>query len=225
MTTVYSRIYFLYPPVLLENFRVNYAFLEPNQRSRKVVAFKISKIILLGYTVTCTNKLFQTLKILLMVICASTLFHVKFPQFENGVVKLQNGMSVLLTPEEREAVSMFLKAPDALVVEPAAESAAVSDYAQRALDMATSRSIAGTLLPMMESYESTSHVLPTSNLCERLFSVAKHVITDSRSSITPTNLECDILLLNNRDLWDATTIQKIVDNVDMTQEDVESDED
>ena len=46
-------------------------------------------------------------------------------------------------------------------------------------------------------YRSTAHVLPQSNLCERLFSLAKLILTDLRQSMNPSTLT-DILFLKSK---------------------------
>ena len=43
--------------------------------------------------------------------------------------------------------------------------------------------------------------MPMSNICERLFSIVRHVLTDRRNNANPTNLESQIFLNANRNLW------------------------
>ena len=62
----------------------------------------------------------------------------------------------------------------------------------------------------MRSYSSVNHVIPTSNVCERLFSIAKHVATDTRTCILDATLEADIILLMNKDLWNEMTIDALI---------------
>ena len=49
-------------------------------------------------------------------------------------------------------------------------------------------------------YKPTKHVSLTGNMCESLFSVCKHTITDYRRHIGPENLEATLILRCNYDL-------------------------
>jgi hypothetical protein len=52
-------------------------------------------------------------------------------------------------------------------------------------------------------------VIPgTSVNCERLFSLAKHIMTDTRKSATPILFEALLFLKVNYDLWDAYSVGK-----------------
>jgi hypothetical protein len=61
-------------------------------------------------------------------------------------------------------------------------------------------------------YRSMSHISPTSNLVERLFSAAKHVATVTRSRMDPSTLELLLILKCNSDLWDAATLDAILND-------------
>ena len=51
------------------------------------------------------------------------------------------------------------------------------------------------------AYRSTKHVAPTSNACERGFSVCKHIMSDYRKQMGPEKLEALMILRDNYDLW------------------------
>ena len=53
-------------------------------------------------------------------------------------------------------------------------------------------------------------VLPTSNSCERLFSRAGYVLGDRRQSINPANLEQQLFLFANSQLWDIEDVNSVV---------------
>ena len=130
---------------------------------------------------------------------------------------------VLLTPEEAEAVSIF-KIPGVVNAD---EVAAVNETSlvQQILEEQTARE--AKINQGTSAYRSTKHVLPTSNLVERLFSRAKRVMTDSRKCMHPKRLEEVLCLQYNRSLWDADTIQEVLNggfNPDTDVADVESDE-
>jgi hypothetical protein len=60
-------------------------------------------------------------------------------------------------------------------------------------------------------YRSTEHVSSTSNVCERLFSVAKLVMSDLRKQMDPDTLNMILFLKANKQLWaDKTIIDEII---------------
>jgi len=61
-------------------------------------------------------------------------------------------------------------------------------------------------------YECTDHVARCSDVCERLFSRASLVMTPNRKQMDPSTLEMILMLRTNMELWDATTIQQIMDS-------------
>lgn len=72
-------------------------------------------------------------------------------------------------------------------------------------------------------------ILPgTSVTCERLFSLAKHVLTDTRKRTSPALFEALMLLKVNRDLWDVFLVGKAMGRTQIPQnanDDSDSDED
>jgi hypothetical protein len=56
-------------------------------------------------------------------------------------------------------------------------------------------------------YHPTWHVLPTSNVCERLFSRAKLVFSERRKRMSPETLEIILYLFCNYELWSPSTVQ------------------
>ena len=60
-------------------------------------------------------------------------------------------------------------------------------------------------------YVDTRFVSGTSNVCEQLFSKAKHIMTPTRRRMDPSTLESILLLKINSDLWDAELVQEIFD--------------
>ena len=57
--------------------------------------------------------------------------------------------------------------------------------------------------------QAMSHVSPTSNIVERLFSNAKLIMTDQRRCMDPTTFETILMLKLNKDLCDARDIEKL----------------
>jgi hypothetical protein len=73
-------------------------------------------------------------------------------------------------------------------------------------------------------YRSTSHVSPTSNIVERLFSNAKHVAS-FRKNISPYHLELILMLKVNRALWNSSTIDEILNDGFSEEKEADSDVD
>ena len=124
--------------------------------------------------------------------------------FENGVLKLQLGQN--LSRFEREAVQIFH-----MDDEPAEEPAPSSDEfdVEAVLAGATRQAAAST----GSRYKPTKHVSPTGNMCESLFSVCKHTMTDYRRHMGPEKLEATLILRCNYDLWQGQIGQKLIQEI------------
>ena len=146
------------------------------------------------------------------------------PPFENGVIKIQSGNEDRMSRAEKDAVSRYLKPAVAAAGnaekegEPPAQHKA---YADRVLSMAQQdkRQRIDT-----SKYRTTIHVLPQSNLCERLFSHAKIIMSDRRKHMKPQTLNDVLLLKANRQLWGPGLIQAIL-NAQKEAGDSDNDED
>ena len=62
-------------------------------------------------------------------------------------------------------------------------------------------------------YKPTKHVSPTGNMCESLFSVCKHTMTDYRRHMGPEKLEATLILRCNYDLWQGPIGQKLIQEI------------
>ncbi len=60
------------------------------------------------------------------------------------------------------------------------------------------------------NYLPTYHVLPTSVLCESLFSVGKSIMTPQRRHMDPSTFEMIMILKQNRRFFDAMTLNRII---------------
>ncbi len=60
---------------------------------------------------------------------------------------------------------------------------------------------------MTSSYHPVNHILPTSNIVERLFSRAKLIKTDHRKTMTAPHLDALLFLRCNRSKWNEKTVQ------------------
>lgn len=148
------------------------------------------------------------------------------PSFENGIVKIQSGCEDRLLRAEKEAVSLYLKVVPAAVVDEEKEGELPGQaYAHRILSEAEQNKRQRT---DTSKYRTTIHVLPQSNLCERLFSHAKIIMADRRKHMKPQTLNDVLLLKANRQFWSACVIQDILNdltNQEGSDEDSSDDED
>jgi len=125
------------------------------------------------------------------------------PNFEKGIVKVQRGNEGNLTAAEASAIKRF-QLPRA---EDAEEDVAHADE--------TDENFADTILnkrpkTSLSKYRSLKHLSATSNVCERLFSKAKRIMTDQRSSMHAGTLERLLFLYANASLWDVHLIDEMI---------------
>lgn len=131
---------------------------------------------------------------------SSTADIVHCPWFESALVKVQRGMIAVLSIEEQVFMACFEN-----------ESLSNDDvcdeelsFVERALKrQRCQREISP------HKYMDTRFVLATSNICERLFSRMGYTMTDRRRGLTPANLEAQIFLNLNSDLWGIDDVNKL----------------
>ena len=123
------------------------------------------------------------------------------PDFENGLVKLQDEEWEDLDTEEELLMRPFLleNSDDVQLISPAKPSS----LAAAALKTKRRKIVSCP-------YANVSQIPPTSNIVERLFSSARLVLTDYRKSMTPYTFECVMFLKFNRNYWDNVLVSKIV---------------
>jgi hypothetical protein len=122
------------------------------------------------------------------------------PDFENGLVKLQDELWGDLTTQEELLMRPFLlENADVQLISPTKPSS----LAAAALKTKKRKIISCP-------YINVSQIPPTSNIVERLFSSARLVLTDYRKSMTPYTFECVMFLKFNRSYWDNVLVSKIV---------------
>jgi hypothetical protein len=118
---------------------------------------------------------------------------VKYPAFENGIVKIQNQQEHLLDIEERKSLEIFLK-NNAVSCKTETSHEGELDFAGSILQSRKSRKIAES------SYIDLGYIAPTSNMVERLFSVSKDIITDKRKTLKMESVDLIMFLKANRQL-------------------------
>ncbi|ETK79678.1 hypothetical protein L915_14486, partial [Phytophthora nicotianae] len=127
---------------------------------------------------------------------------VKFPDFENGVVKLMAGKENTLTRGERAAVVKLLHTSETVATELQEEG---EDAHQSFAEVALSQE------EVTSSRENLKWIPPTSNDVERLFSRAGIVFSRLRRSLNPMTLETILFLQFNRSLWDASAVAEAIE--------------
>jgi hypothetical protein len=124
------------------------------------------------------------------------------PNFESGLVKLQDDHWEDLSPEQVLLMRPFLlenAESDLQIISPTKPTT----IAAAALKTKKRKIVACP-------YVDVSHIPPTSNLVERLFSSARLVLTDYRKSMTPYTFECVMFLKFNRHYWENVLVSKLV---------------
>jgi hypothetical protein len=131
---------------------------------------------------------------------------VETPVFEAAGVKIQTGQEGFLNLEELKSVIRLKTTPNDVplaVAAPESENNNVS-FAEKAAKKR--KEMAGRSL----SFIDLRFLLPTSNLCERLFSKAGYGLSDRRRGISPANFESQLFLNANSSYWDISDISKVV---------------
>ncbi|KAG3246876.1 hypothetical protein PI124_g8409 [Phytophthora idaei] len=118
------------------------------------------------------------------------------PVFESAVVKVSQGTEADLTPQESQALEPFQL--EAATTEPAASSRGSRARTRaRSTENSPTALLQSRLAPeqVAPRYEPiVAAIPPTSNLCERLFSQCKLVMTPHRASLLPMNFEMIVFL-------------------------------
>jgi hypothetical protein len=123
------------------------------------------------------------------------------PAFDCAVFKVISGET--LTADEAALLKSFEVVSTIHVMESDEESEEDS-YVARPVK----KQRADTAYP-----DSLRWIPPTSNVVERLFSLARLSLGDLRKSMTPMHLEGLVYLKCNKDLWDLAFVDKIVKKV------------
>ncbi|POM57552.1 Hypothetical protein PHPALM_37916, partial [Phytophthora palmivora] len=125
------------------------------------------------------------------------------PDFGSGAVKVLGGQSKRLPRAERTALQPFLKAEKAAEEATGEAEPTKIGFADRILKR---RKVEAT--PSV--YELLAIIPPTSNIVERLFSVARMVLRYERNRLTPLSLEMILFLKMNESYWDVTTVDACI---------------
>eukprot|EP00171_Calliarthron_tuberculosum_P001364 IDg1364t1 len=127
--------------------------------------------------------------------------------FETGVCKLQKGMANTLTACEKEAVRCLRKESSTQDPLPSSRSSRQSEGISERLRKRQKLSASN------DGYIDTRFLLGSVAEVERLFSVAKNVLTENRRSMTPRLFEAIVFLRVNCRFWDASLVSRAVSMV------------
>ena len=121
-------------------------------------------------------------------------------EFESAIVNLQRQNAAGLSYEEEESVKCLR-----------VEKHPIEDVSSDGLSFAE-RALKRQKCMNMEAshdYMDSRFCIPTSNLCERLFSRVGYALSQRRRGISPVNLESQLFLHFNCDLWGRADISKL----------------
>ena len=150
------------------------------------------------------------------------------PILERAIVKIQDGQQ--LTAEEIARAQCFELPATAVTTAEANAQEESESFAEMALkrrritsnvSASVSRGCASgrgrkrcqrdiTDILVQPQYQSLHFIPPTSNICERFFSLAKLVYSDLRKDMKCTTLEMILFLCLTHHLWDMEMVQKLV---------------
>lgn len=130
---------------------------------------------------------------------------IKYPNFENGIVKILQHQERSLNEDESIAVEKLLKPMAVPTITTTSIGNARNNLKQVLSNVNKRRKIDSAL---SSNYINVDFICPTSNIVERLFSRCKFTLTSLRTNMTPDNLESSLFLLYNRSLWKAETLSK-----------------
>jgi len=125
------------------------------------------------------------------------------PHFEEAIRKIQRGEESELKGVQQRATLHLRKKRD-VGVTPKKVSTPMS-FAKLLLKKSKNRTDGSE-----SKYVDTRFIVPTSNLCERLFSKAGYVLSDRRRGLLPSNFEMQLFLHFNSRLWSIEDVHDIL---------------
>jgi len=121
--------------------------------------------------------------------------------FERALSKIQEGKVNSLTRAERTAAKGLKLGNDDVIEVPQSPTS----FSLAAHILKKARPISTN-----SEYIDTRFIVPTSNMCERLFSKAGYALNDRRKRLSPMNFEWQIFLHANSNLWSLRDVDKLI---------------
>jgi hypothetical protein len=137
---------------------------------------------------------------------------IDYEDFENGVVKIQTGEAHLLTDPERVAVSSLRRNAPAIPAVNVDQDTDI-DPTQWSSPRKIAKEIHRKRQKLQESaaaneYIRCDYILGSVAEVERLWSLARHVLTYDRMSTSPRHVEGLLFLKVNSRFWDESTVEE-----------------
>ncbi|KAH9088578.1 hypothetical protein Ae201684P_017187 [Aphanomyces euteiches] len=121
------------------------------------------------------------------------------PDFENGVVKILSQMTNILNESERRSVER-LKIDAVAPNEVPIDRPCLAERAKKRMKKTGDD----------KQFMDCRFIRPTSNICERLFSMAKLALTDRRRAMHPQTFEQQVFLKVNMAYWGVDHVIEIM---------------
>eukprot|EP00171_Calliarthron_tuberculosum_P023569 IDg23569t1 len=133
------------------------------------------------------------------------------PHFESGVVKIQNKHESTMTELEKNACkSLLMESSTSIGGEPPASSPIAAKLAT------------GKRRCMTSKYRNCGFIVGSAAEVERLWSVAKFILSDYRMATTPELFESLIFLKINAKFWDVRLVSEAVRAIRVPSEEVQA---
>jgi hypothetical protein len=127
---------------------------------------------------------------------------IKNKVFESAVIKVLNQQEEQLSLEEKEALKEFELDDDCIIVQPAE----VDDSRRHSIVSKVKKQ----KLMKKSSYINLKLICPTSNCCERFFSLCGIIWSKLRRRLLPKNLEMLLFLKLNEKFWDLNLVKAAI---------------
>jgi hypothetical protein len=128
------------------------------------------------------------------------------PDFECGIIKIMSGEETSMTEDERTTCRILEEPLEIISDEEKTEEKKTLTFAQQAL--LGKRKADSMSQPT--TYQYPKFINPTSNIVERLFSLASLVLTDLRGQLSPYHFEAVVFLKINRNYWSALVVHEVM---------------
>ena len=127
------------------------------------------------------------------------------PHFISGVVKIQLNQLLQLTQEEKNACERLKN--DNHVEQADSNTTESSTFASR-MKATMKKRKAGVMETKDSPYKNVDFICGSAAEVERLWSIAKHILSNSRARMTPNLFESLVFLKVNNEYWDCNNVQE-----------------
>jgi hypothetical protein len=136
------------------------------------------------------------------------------PLFEKAVTKIQKHQileePLKLTPSEAKCVAHLKAAPEQVAQHNASTEDDMEEGGVDEMQLIL-QNVKRARVEHSSRYIDCRFIRPTSNMCERLFSLSKLTLTDNRKRLLPENAEMQLFLKLNSHLWDVELFHTMIE--------------